>query len=516
MTSPRSAESLAPILEGRSVDVVAPGGRPLFCDLNLDLGRERVAIVGRNGAGKTTLLKVLSGTSEPASGRVTRRGRALIVNQELEADAVVSRISGVDGDVLARELMASGSDVELSDLDHLSRGELRKLALAIAKIRAPDLLLLDEPSQDLDAAGLVWLRAWLAEREEATVMVSHDRELLGLVSNFFVCSETGCHHFSGSLAALEEDLEARSLSEQKLYLQNLNRLVESERRSATVASRRRRKKNLGRLHEIRRAPSRAKLNENRSYAQASQGKRAVLRKKRLAAIREWTRASRRRLTVSLPLDVALPKLPDTDGSPSIDLQSVTVASKRILFRDLTLRIARQRVAVVGPNGAGKTTLLKTALGEVSPDSGKANARYRRIGSIAQGALDWCRDESLIELLVPAPNPMQLSAAADALVAHRFPFALADRPLASLSPGERVRAALIVLFQRPIELLVVDEPTCNLDFLGARSLQQILRAWPGGLLVASHDRAFLGELEIDEFVVLDDHGGHEHVSDQRVA
>jgi ATPase subunit of ABC transporter with duplicated ATPase domains len=503
-----------PVVEGRGVDIAAPGGRLLFRELDFALARERVAVVGRNGAGKSTLLAVLAGELEPARGRIRHRGAATLVAQRLEPAGVDDlvrrareRVRGFDA-ALDRELEACRLAIDVSATRGASHGELRKLALAAVKLGEPELLLLDEPTQDLDEAGVAWLDEWLWDRPGATAIASHDRRLLARLEHFFICSESGSRLFRGTLDELEADFAERADSEQQRYFANLRRLADREQRSAAVASRRRRKKNLGRIHELRRAPSRAKLNENRSYAQESQGKRAALRRGRLEAARAWTRATRRALAIALELELEPPVLPEPDGEANVELSAAGVwFGERTLFRDLDLRVARERVAVVGPNGAGKTTLLELATGDRRPTGGAARVRHGRVASIAQGARDWCRDESLLELLADSLEESELAAAAELLVAHRFPLGLAERPLRSLSPGERVRAALLCLFRRRPEVLIVDEPTGNLDLVGTRSLADIFRQWPGGLLVASHDRRFLDAIGIEQVVALDGAGGH---------
>ncbi|MFW5739388.1 MAG: ATP-binding cassette domain-containing protein [Myxococcota bacterium] len=156
---------------------------------------------------------------------------------------------------------------------------------------------------------------------------------------------------------------------------------------------------------------------------------------------------------------------------------------------------------MGPNGAGKTTLLRIMLGQVLPTTGVVRARHERIGSIAQGASDWMLEESLLgELKRLTARPDRT---ASELLSHRFPLALAERPLWSLSPGERVRAALVCLFQRspPVEMLVLDEPTHGLDFLGEAALRRTLASWPGGLVVVSHEQEFVDAIGAHEVVRL---------------
>jgi ATPase subunit of ABC transporter with duplicated ATPase domains len=458
--------SSAALLEADALTIETPGGRTLIRDLSLRLGRERVAIIGRNGVGKSTLLEVLAGRRDASQGRIVRRGRGLLVPQRYDH----------------------------RDCPTASPGERRRQLLESALNARPDLLMLDEPTSDLDAAGTAWLSDRLATWRDGLLVVSHDRALLRSFSQFFVVAESGCRHVEGTFDELLVELRRERSENERRYVGALNRLVANEEHNATVRRRRQRKKNVGRIREIKRCPSRMLLNDKRSYKQESQGKRAVLQKLRIGAAREDTKARRRALPVDLPLEVALPRLPEADLGPVIRGEEVTVAAgERTLFRRLSWSLGRERVAVCGPNGAGKTTLLETALGlRGTPSAGRVHCDTARVGYIAQNGANWCRDESLLDLIATERRTTSLEAVARILSAHRFPLGLADRPLATLSPGERVRAALICLTQRESapELLVLDEPTRDLDFLGLAALEAVLAAWPGGLLVVSHDAEFL--------------------------
>lgn len=544
----------APLLQVSGLDIDTPEGRPLFRGLTITLARERVALIGRNGVGKSTLLEFLAGHEQPRRGRVVLHTSPLLVRQDptrsdpmevvarLSSRAVADRAFAAE---LAHECSAAGlrplfdflADfpaellaeplAEPLAVGAVSRGEARKLHLLAAKLAQPDLLILDEPTEDLDARGLVWLCDWLADWTHGLLVVSHDRRLLGSFQHFFVVAESGCRYVPGTLADLERDLERANADRQRQYARNLGRLAECERRNETIKRRRRRKKNVGRIREIGRAPSRALLNAKRGYAQESQARVAKIREDRIAAVRTWARATRRALTVTLPLHLFMPRLPDDDGRDIVALTGVSAhADERLLFTGIDLRVRRDRLAVVGPNGAGKTTLLRIALGNQTPATGSARADLGRIGVIAQGGTDWMSDASLLEHLsaqVPhgsahtstdtsadTSTDTSPDALARLLVGHKFPLGLAERPLRSLSPGERVRAALICLFSRTpaVELLVLDEPNYSLDFAGGSALRDALRAWPGGLLIASHDRDFLASIGIDRELRLDGSGGHE--------
>lgn len=471
--------SAAPLLEAHALTIETPGGRALVRDLSLHLGRERVALVGRNGVGKSTLLDVLAGRREAASGRIVRRGRHLLLPQ------------------LAAQ---TGDD----DAGVASPGERQRRRLQQARDARPELLLLDEPSQELDARGVAWLAGWLAEWRGGLLVVSHDRRVLRAFDQFVVVAESGCRLVSGSFDELLAELEREREDGERRYLGHLNRLVASEEHNAAVRRRRQRKKNLGRIRELKRCPARIKLNDKRSYKQESQGKRRVLQEARIGAARDEAKAARRALRVDLPLEVALPRLPEGPVSPVLVCEGLAAeAGGRALFSAVSFALARERVAVVGANGSGKTTLLELALGLRQPTVGRARCEASRVGYVAQGAANWRLEDSVAERLameLDAPSPEAL---ARLLSAHRFPLALASRPLATLSPGERVRAALVCLTRRrpAPELLVLDEPTQHLDFAGLAALEAVLAAWPGGLLLVNDDRELLERLGVARTITL---------------
>ncbi len=465
------------LLAADALTITTPAGRVLVKDLDLALEREHVAVVGRNGAGKSSLLAVLAGDSEPTSGVVRRHGRHVLVPQRLD------------------------------DAPGGSPGERRRRALAAARAGGAELLLLDEPTEDLDIAGIDWLCDWLPRHPGAVLVVSHHRGLLRAFEHFFLLEESGCRYFHGSFEALEGDLRERHARGQARYARKLSHLAARERHDVAVRRRRRRKKNVGRLHEERRGVARAQLGYKQRYAQESQAKAARIREDRIAAERAWALAARRALAVRLPLELVLPALPDDDGRPRLRLEGVTIARDgRHLVQDLALRLGRDRLAVVGPNGAGKSTLLGVLRGASAATAGRVDV-HPSIGAIGQGAGDWLLDDNLIEQLLHHDPALTPDRAAEIVVAHRFPLGLALRPFASLSAGERTRAALIALFQRAPEVLILDEPTHSLDFLGSSALAEALARWPGALVVASHDRGFLDDIGIRHTLQLDGRGHH---------
>lgn len=289
---------MTPLLELSDVSIVTPAGRTLFDGLSMRVGRERVALIGRNGVGKSTLLAVLAGEVEPQAGRVRARSKPCYVPQAV--GSLPDRIRALP----------------------LSHGERRRLALLEAARSGADILLLDEPTEDLDDDAISWLRGWLRQWPGCLVVASHDRRLLEDFDSFFVASESGCRAFAGTAAQLEADLEREHHEAEQRYARNLHRLVEQEEHTLHVARRKARKKRYGRCSELDRATPRIRLNQKRDQAQDSHGRLARIREQRLNAVREWSKSTRRALGVTLPLELLVPTLPAEAGADVLALSGV--------------------------------------------------------------------------------------------------------------------------------------------------------------------------------------------------
>jgi|GEM_PF-716352 len=517
-SSPIPTHANRSVLEVNGLSLLTPQGRPLINHLDMSLGQEKVALIGRNGVGKSSLLHVLAAQTGGASGSIRQHVKPCLVAQRLNHDQASIRrlLRGVK----SFELTAPNLDWELGKAGlkpfkqlgqarHLSHGELRKLHLLFCKLSDPALLLLDEPTEDLDDTGRQWLYNWLGNRQTALITVSHDRSLLARFEHFFLLAESGCRYFHGKLEALDHMLDEQHHRAQNRYLHQLQSLLREEEHFARTRRRRRRKKNVGRISELRRRTSRARLNEKRSQTQVSQGRLSKIRRDKIQFARDWTRSTRRALSVKLPLRLTAPVLPADGNETLLHLQGVGARGQDAwLFKNLNLKLKRERLAITGPNGSGKTTLLTILLGNARAETGQVCLRAA-VGSIAQGGMDWLHEDSLYTLLWTQSGAETQQHIARILAAHRFPLALAIRPLHSLSPGERVRAALICLFQRkqPLTYLVLDEPTDSLDYLGETALREALKAWPGGLIVVSHNHEFIRALDMAHILRFDGAGGH---------
>lgn len=313
--------NMAPLLTLTNISLSTPSGRPLFHDLNMVLDREKVAAIGRNGVGKTSLLNIIQGHLQPNRGNVSYRTKPYLVPQQIDSQGsdylrILPNLQPEE--CLIKELRAAGlPDLsKIRNSDNLSYGEKRKLHLLVAKLSCPGLLLLDEPTEDLDEIGVKWLINWLSAWQNGLLVVSHSRELLSHFNHFFIITESGCNYFSGSFRELNRYLEQQARGADKRYMLKLQMLERKEEHRAKVIRRRRRKKNYGRISELERCTPRQRLNKKRSIAQVSQGKAAKISLDRIRAFRELTLAGRRALTVSLPLELSVPKI-DTSGSQEL-------------------------------------------------------------------------------------------------------------------------------------------------------------------------------------------------------
>lgn len=452
------------LLSTMGVQLSSPSGRVLVCDLTMGLGREKVAVVGRNGVGKSSLLAVLAEQMPPDRGRVLCTGSVLLVPQDLPGNGA-------------------------------SPGQARRQALEKAFRLRPDLLCLDEPTRDLDEDNRRWLFHQLDAFSGALVVVTHHRELLERFVDFFVMAETGCRHVSGSVSDLAAALQAADAEANRSYLKRLNSLVQAEEKHRRFQQRRGRKRAVGRLHELDRNQSKSRLNQRKSSAQVAHGRLVGVAQDRIAAARGWALAARRGLTVKMPLSVVVPK-PAVVNRPQVQLSGVGVFRERWLFRGLDLCVRSERVALVGPNGSGKSSLLQLVAGERQPDEGQVLVAPG-VGWVSQGATEFAGERSLRQRLAGSDEQV-----VSVLAAHGFPLALADRPMAGLSPGERMRAGLLLLFQRPgLTTIVLDEPGLSLDPGALDGLTKALAAWTGGLLIASHDARLLADIGVQRCVRL---------------
>ncbi|UWQ12002.1 ABC-F family ATP-binding cassette domain-containing protein [Aliiroseovarius crassostreae] len=455
------------------------GGDPVFDDLDLVVQpADRVALVGRNGSGKSTLMKVMAGMIEPDQGeRVLSPGVSvgyMEQHPDLSAFATLGdfAVSGLEpGEEYLVERVAEGLKMNLeAPVGTASGGERRRAALAKLLAEAPDLMLLDEPTNHLDIQAIQWLEDELNATRAGYVLISHDRAFLRNLTRATLWvdrgqvrrQEKGFEHF--------ETWRDKTWEEEDQSRHKLNRKIKSEARWAVEGISARRKRNQGRLREL-----------------------AKLRDERAGQIK-------RKGTAEMVLEAG-PK----SGRRVIEAQGISKAyGDKLILRPFDLRVMRgECVAFVGPNGAGKTTLLKMLIGQETPDDGSVSLGTGiEMAVFDQNRSTLVEDDSLWENLTGDPE-MRVSGKADQVMVRGnpkhvvgylkeflFDEAQARAPVRSLSGGEKARLILAKIMARQSNLLVLDEPTNDLDVETLDLLQDILGSYDGTVLLVSHDRDFL--------------------------
>jgi ATP-binding cassette subfamily F protein uup len=455
------------------------GGDPIFSDLDLVVQPgDRVALVGRNGSGKSTLMKVMAGLVEPDTGSlVVPSGRSVgYMEQDPQMTGFATlgdfAASALDpGELYKVERAGEGLKFDPDrPVATASGGERRRAALAKLMAEAPDLMLLDEPTNHLDIEAITWLESELKSTRAAYVLISHDRAFLRALTRATLWVDRGQVRRQEKGFESFEAWRDKIWDEEDQQRHKLNRLIKSESRWAVEGISARRKRNMGRVRAL----------------QDLKAQRAGQIKRQGAA------------------ELALEAGPKS-GRKVIEVEglSKSYGDKRIV-QNFSLKVQRSdRVAFVGPNGAGKTTLLKLMLGQVEPDAGSV-----KLGTNLEIALfDQTRDQldpdaSLWENLTSDPL-LGISGKADQVMVRGNPkhvvgylkeFLFDERqaraPVRSLSGGGKARLLLARLMARESNLLVLDEPTNDLDVETLDLLQELLDSYDGTVLLVSHDRDFL--------------------------
>jgi ATPase subunit of ABC transporter with duplicated ATPase domains len=511
-----------------------PDGTAVFDGLDLVVGAGRTGLVGANGSGKSTLLDLFAGRLRPARGTVRVAGELGYLPQDftLAAGSSVAQVLGVDAARTALHAIERGEATEanfaaLGDrwdveerarlaldrlgLHHvgldrrvgeLSGGESVLLGLATQFLRRPDVLLLDEPTNNLDLDARRRLYDAVDGWSGILLVVSHDRELLERVDQIAELREGRVRWYGGNLSAYEAAVAAEQEAAERMVRAAESDVRRQRRELVEARTKLDRRLRYGRkMEESKRAPK-IVMAERKRQAQVSAGKYRSLHLDRLEQARG--RLAEAAAAVRDDDEIRV-ELPATAVPAGRNVLALADAELRYGARaSLELR-GPERVALVGRNGAGKTTLLRTLAGQLAPVAGEA--RVRVPWRFLPQRLDVCDDA-----LSAADNLARFapSASVNAIRARLARFGLrgdqADQPVGTLSGGERFRATLaaLLLAEPAPQLVLLDEPTNNLDAGSVRQLGRALDAYRGALVVASHDLAFLRTVGITRWLRLDGH------------
>ncbi|MFJ1736738.1 ABC-F family ATP-binding cassette domain-containing protein [Streptomyces sp. NPDC088254] len=511
-----------------------PDGTPVFERLDIAFGPGRTGLVGANGSGKSTLLKLLTGELAPTEGSVHITGEVghLPQNVTLDTSLRVDEALGIAarraalhaieaGDVSERHFETVGDDWDVEEralaalgelgLDHIgldrtvgeiSGGESVLLRLAALLLRRPDVLLLDEPTNNLDLHARQRLYAAVASWPGVMVVVSHDRELLDLVDQIADLHAGEITWYGGNFSAYEEALAVEQEAAERMLKVAEADLRKQKRELADAQVKLARRKRYGQKMQEQKREPKIVMGARKRSAQESAGKHRILHEERLAEARERLDEAAEAVRDEDEIRVDLPYTAVPPGRDVLTLRDLRLAYGARVAGGLDLR-GPERVALVGRNGAGKTTLLRTVAGELEPVSGEVHAHVP-LRFLPQ-RLDVLDGELTVAENVARHAPGATANRIRARLA-RFLFrgARADRRAATLSGGERFRAALaaLMLAEPAPQLLMLDEPTNNLDMASVRQLTTALESYEGALIVASHDLPFLRSLGITRWLLLD--------------
>jgi ATPase subunit of ABC transporter with duplicated ATPase domains len=524
-----STSSSPAVVSVSGLTVTWPDGTPALRDLDLLVGPGRSGLVGVNGAGKSTLLRVVAGELTPTAGHVRVAGvvghlpqdltldvdqpvedflgvgevrRAIAAVEAGRVDEHLFDVIGDDWDIADRaaaELARIGLPADVLDrrLGQLSGGEVTQLGLARLLLARPDLLVLDEPTNNLDAAARERLYAVVEGWSRSLLVVSHDRELLERMDRIGDLRDGAVRWYGGGWTSYAEQVaveqqaarQAATAARSALRRERHDR-VEAEQ---LLAARRRKADKAERTTGL----GKAAINTKRNQAERSAAKYRQVHDDRVEGARQRLDEAEARLREDREIRIDLPGTEVPRGRLVLEVDDVVLRNG--VRADLHVA-GPDRVAVVGRNGAGKTTLLHTVAGRLAPAAGSVAVR------VPLALLPQRLDE-----LDPArsvyANVKDRAPAADAnavrarLARFLFRGAAADRPVGALSGGERFRATLaaLLLADPAPQLLLLDEPTNNLDLASYDALVSALAGYRGALLVASHDTRFLADIGVDRVV-----------------
>lgn len=468
--------------------------------------QDRVALVGRNGAGKSTLLKLLQGDIVPDSGQINQLSglRVAGLTQEVpitgddsvyhflvkslgEVGEILSQFNELsqqgDMEKLARvqqrmdnlhawdklpqiETMASRLGITTQErMNNLSGGMKRRVLLGAALIASPDLLLLDEPTNHLDIEAIEWLEAYLKSFKGAVLLVTHDREFLSQVSNRIVEIDRGKLH--------QHDCDYET------YLDRRETIRQSEQKQNELFD-----KKLAEEEVWIRTGVKARRTRNEGRVRA------------LKALREEYKARRNQLgkVKALSLDV------NRSGSVVLEATNVNYSlEQKKLLENFSLLLTRgDKLGVIGPNGCGKTTLVRLLLGELQPDSGDIKqGTSLNVAYFDQLRRQLQEDKTVMYNVGEGADYVTINGKQKHVASYLRDFLFSserfNQPVSVLSGGERNRLLLAKLFAKPVNFLVMDEPTNDLDIETLELLEEMLADYPGTLILISHDRAFINQV-----------------------
>jgi ATPase subunit of ABC transporter with duplicated ATPase domains len=518
-----------------SLSFAWPDGTPVFDGLDVAFGPGRTGLVGVNGSGKSTLLKLIAGELTPSDGTVRVAGSigrlpqnvtldtALRVDEVLGIAAQRAALHAIEaGEVSEEHFETVGDDWDVEEralatlgelglghvtldrtIGEVSGGESVLLRLAALLLARPDVLLLDEPTNNLDLYARRRLYAAVQSWPGVMVVVSHDRELLELVDQIADLRSGEVTWYGGNYSAYEEALAVEQEAAERMVRVAEADLRKQKRELADAQVKLARRKRYGQKMWDQKREPKIVMGARKRAAQESAGKHRIMHEEKLAEARERVDEAAEAVREDDEIRVDLPYTAVPPGRSVLTLRDLELAYGARVVGGFDLH-GPERIALIGRNGAGKTTLLRTIAGELRPVAGEATAHVP-LRFLPQ------RLDVLDDTLSVAENVARFAPDATnnriraRLARFLFRGTRADQKVATLSGGERFRAALaaLMLAEPAPQLLMLDEPTNNLDMASVRRLTTALESYEGALIVASHDLPFLESLGITRWLLLEE-------------
>ncbi|MCM9082943.1 MULTISPECIES: ABC-F family ATP-binding cassette domain-containing protein [Streptomyces] len=511
-----------------------PDGSPVFDGFQLTVGPGRTGLIGLNGSGKSTLLKLIAGELTPTGGQSSVAGSvgylpqnvtldtALRVDEALGIHTTRAALHAIEaGEATEANFTAVGDDWDveeraLATLDQLglarigldrtvgelSGGESVLLRLAALLLARPDVLLLDEPTNNLDLRARARLYAAVESWSGVMLLVSHDRELLERVDQIADLRDGEVRWYGGNFTDYEDMLAAEQESAERMVRVAEADVQRQKRELADAQVKLARRKRYGqKMHDNKREPK-IVMGARKRAAQESAGKHRIMHTEKLAQAKERLDQAVEAVRDDDEIRIQLPATQVPPGRQVLTLSDLRLAHGAAVPGEWELR-GPERIALVGRNGSGKTTLLRTVAGQLPPVSGEVVAHVTT--RFLPQRLDVLDESRSVVENVARFAPQATNNLIRARLAHfLFRGARADRPAGTLSGGERFRAALaaLLLAEPAPQLLMLDEPTNNLDLSSVRQLTDALESYEGALVVASHDVPFLESIGITRWLLLD--------------
>lgn len=509
--------------------------KQILSSLSFSLAQSKIGLVGSNGVGKTTLIRLLVGQLEPTSGSISVHGTIGYMPQDCSSygHGSIATVLGVEQKLRAIEAISKGHGA-LNDFDTvgedwgmrerilkimnqvdlgyllvtrnfttLSGGEKTRVLFAKLLLNCPDFLVLDEPTNNMDACSRTALYSLINEFKGGILVVSHDRQLLNFMHQIAELSTLGLKLYGGNFDDYKQQkqieqsaLEADIIDAQKQLIKTKRVVQQSKEKFDKRASMGSKKRREGSQPKIL-------LDYHKERAETTKSKLEAQSDKQLSAAQQKLNTAKVKLEQKhhLDFDVEATRVPN--GKIVLDLQHVCFdyPNGRQIISELDLTIVGpQHIAICGDNGSGKSTLMKLIMKQLEPTSGSVAVGVEQVAYLDQNLSILDHNQNIVTNFNRLNRTILESDCRTRLATFLFTHEMVDKPMSSLSGGEKMRAAMACIFMgKPPQLILLDEPTNNMDLERIQALESALSNYKGALLVVSHDKQFFENIGIGSYV-----------------